>query len=92
MFAGFLPVERRELFDLPVGHAGQPFQHVFEILLGIDAVHPAVLYQGEDHRVARAGFFRAEEQPSLFSHCGRPDRVLVSGHTKPATKGRMETN
>ena len=50
--AGFVPIERRQLFDVPVGGAGQPLQHVFQIGLGLDAMHPAVGDQGVDGRVA----------------------------------------
>jgi len=34
---GLLPLERRQLVDFAIGGVRQPFQHVFEIRVGLDA-------------------------------------------------------
>ena len=58
LLPGFLPVERRQLVHVVlIGHPWQPLQHVLEILIRIDPVHPAVLHERHHHRVARPGLF-----------------------------------
>ena len=42
---GLLPLERRQLVDLLIASARQPFQNVFEISVGLDTVQPAVFDQ-----------------------------------------------
>lgn len=73
-----LPFERRKFGYLVVGHGRQFLQHVLEVRVGIDAVHPAVLDEREHCRIARPGFFGPEEQPVFLSHAGGPDRVLYA--------------
>ena len=61
-FERFLPVERRQLIELVlIGHRGQALQHVLQIGVRFHAVHPAVLNEGANDRVAPARFFGAEE-------------------------------
>ena len=76
MLAGFLPVERRQLVDLFIGRGGQALQNVFQIGDRFDPVHSAVFNQRIHDSAAFTGFFRAEEEPILFSECGGPDRVF----------------
>ena len=75
-FTFLVPVCGRQGLDLPVGRGGQALQHVFEIGVGFDSVHPAVLDQGVDDRVALARFFGAEKEPVAFSNGGRTNDIF----------------
>ena len=61
--AAVLPVQWRQLGHLLVGRCRQSLQHIFEVGVRFDAVHPAVLDQRVNHRAALARFFGAEKQP-----------------------------
>lgn len=64
------------MLDLPVGHRGEPGEHVVEVGVGIDAAAAATLDDGVEDGAALAGIGIAEEQPVLFSQSGRPNGVL----------------
>ena len=64
------------MLDLPVGHRGEPGEHVVQIGAGIDAPAAATLDDGVKDGAALAGIGIAEKQPVLFSESGRPNGVL----------------
>ena len=90
---GLLPLEWRQLVDFPIGGVRQPFQHVFEISVGLDAVQPAVLDQRVDHSAALAGFFRTEEQSVLLAQGYRPPGARGAARVRRrATPARSGTH
>ena len=52
------PGLRREVFDLPVGHGGQPGEHVPEVGERIEAAPSAALDDGVDDGAVLAGLAR----------------------------------
>lgn len=57
-FAGLFPVEWGPLIEVVlIGHRGEAFQQVFEIAVRLHAVHPAVLDERKNDRVAMARVF-----------------------------------
>ena len=64
------------MLDLPVGHRGEPGEHVTQVGVGIDAAAAATLDDGVKDGAALAGIGIAQEQPVLFSKSGRPNGVF----------------
>jgi hypothetical protein len=62
--------------DLPVGHFRKPGQRVTQIGIRIHAVVPAASHDGVKHRADPARVFGSHEEPVLFSHGCRADRVF----------------
>ena len=64
------------MLDLPVGHRGEPGEHVAQVGVGIDAAAAATLDNGVEDGAALAGIGIAQEQPVLLSKSGRSNRVF----------------
>ena len=64
------------MLNLPVGHRGEPGEHVAQVGVGIDAAAAATLDNSVEDGAALAGIGIAEKQPVLFSESGRPNRVF----------------
>jgi hypothetical protein len=65
-----------------MGRPGQSLKDVFEIIVGFDAVQPAVLDQGLQHRAALAGFGRPKEEPVLLSRGEQNRRICGVSKTE----------
>ena len=61
---------------LPVGHRGEPGEHVAQVGVGIDATAAATLDNSVKDGAALAGIGITEEPPVLFSKSGWPIGVF----------------
>lgn len=88
--AGAQPVGWRQVHRLACLHAGQPGEHVFKILAGVDSETPAVLYDGVEDGGFLSGLGTTDEEPVLRAELGRADPVLdevvVDLHRKRSTE------
>jgi hypothetical protein len=70
------PRRRCDLGNLTVGHRRKSGEDVLEIGMGIDSPAAAARDDRVDHRTPPAGIFVSDEEPVLFAHGGRSDRVF----------------
>ena len=61
---------------MPVGHRGEPGEHVAQVGVGIDAAAAATLDDGLKDGAAVTGIGIAQEQPVLFPKSGGPNGVF----------------
>ena len=77
------------MLDLPVGHRGEPGEHVAQVSLGIDAAAAATFDNGVEDSATLAGIGIAEKEPVFFpSAVGRMEfsTRLLSISIRPSSR------